>query len=117
MKHRMLPLVMLTLTLAACGGGSGGKLPESCVRAMEAYAPLADNPDFSDYPMRIWLQDANGNVKSATEAWNKKVEADYEAIEKMMGGKSAELEIERQAQQCSRWLERLEQYKNQAAPK
>ena len=112
MKHRMLPLVMLTLTLAACGGGSRGKLPESCVRAMEAYAPLADNPDFSGYPMHIWLEDANGDVKAATAAWNKRVEADYEAIEKRAGSKSAELQMENQAQQCSRWLEKFEQYKN-----
>lgn len=117
MKHRMLPLVMLTLTLAACGGGSRGKLPESCVRAMEIYAPLADDLNFSGYPMYSLLKNANGDVKAATEAWNKRVEADYEAIEKMMGGKSAELKIERQAQQCSRWLEKFEQYKNQAAPK
>lgn len=116
MKHRMLPLVMLTLTLAACGGSSG-KLPESCVRAMEAYAPLADDLNFSGYPMYSLLKNANGDVKAATEACNKRVEADYEAIEKMMGSKSAELKIERQAQQCSRWLERLEQYKNQAPPK
>ena len=108
---------MLTLTLAACGSGSSGKLPESCARAMEAYAPLADKPGFDGYPMRIWLKNANGDVKAATAAWNKKVEADYEAIEKMMGSKSAERKIERQAQQCSRWLEKFEQYKNQASPK
>ncbi|MFD1245751.1 hypothetical protein [Paralysiella testudinis] len=103
-------LILATLfSLTACGGG---KLPSSCVDALKGFAALDDAQKkqlsmVTTMRLKAVLRQGNGDVDKAIDVWKTTVEAQYEAVSKQKGSKTADLLISQSEQQCEEWKKEI----------
>lgn len=108
MLRKTAMMTAALLTLSACGGGS---LPSSCKDALKDYAKLEPEQREqveSRFILNIMMDQGNGDAATAIEQWEKQVEAEYEAISKMQGSKSADLLIEQTETTCQSWQKEID---------
>ncbi|MCP2041493.1 metal-dependent amidase/aminoacylase/carboxypeptidase family protein [Neisseria sp. HSC-16F19] len=114
MLRKTAVITAALLTLSACGGG--GSLPSSCKDALKAYAKLAPELQSevkmsSRYMLESLLKAGDGDAGKAFKEWNKQAEAQYEAMAKTQGKKTAKLLIEETEKSCRSWQKDIDAVK------
>lgn len=111
MKYTILTASLAALMLSACGGH--GKLPSSCVQALEKYEPLYAQPEsFEDQLnfsiLRSYLEEGKGDADEAADKWQADFDTMYDAAETDEERKSADLIIGQQEEMCKNLIELMD---------